>query len=214
MHSRRHCNSALVYAQRDGALHYTGARTMTESATIRKAVILARGLGTRMRSEDTSSALSREQSEAAAAGIKAMIPVGRPFLDYLLSSLADAGFSHICLVIGPEHGAVRDYYARIPAARIRVSFAVQADALGTANALLPAEAFTGDDEFLTINGGQLLPRRRSACHSRARAARGSTLPRGHVGAQQQYPGATHKRVRRRSGRRAGLPGSHRRKAAS
>ena len=110
-----------------------------------------------MRREDAGAVLSSEQSEAAEAGIKAMIPVGRPFLDYLLSSLADAGFDHACLVIGPEHAAVRDYYARIQAARIQVSFAVQAEALGTANALLPAEEFTGDDQFLMINGDNYYP---------------------------------------------------------
>jgi dTDP-glucose pyrophosphorylase len=130
---------------------------MTETAAIHKAVILARGLGTRMRREDAGAALSREQSAAAEAGIKAMIPVGRPFLDYLLSSIADAGFDYVCLVIGPEHAAIRDYYARMPAARIQVSFAVQAEALGTANALLPAQEFTGDDQFLMINGDNHYP---------------------------------------------------------
>ena len=38
-----------------------------------------------------------------------MIPIGRPFMDFLISALADAGFSDVCLVIGPEHRAVREY---------------------------------------------------------------------------------------------------------
>ena len=57
------------------------------------AVVLARGLGSR-----TSVHLIRElnltvaQARAADAGLKAMMPVnGRPFLDYVLSALADAG---------------------------------------------------------------------------------------------------------------------------
>ena len=52
---------------------------------IRKAVILARGLGTRMRKADTGAALDSAQQAAADSGLKAMIPVGRPFLDYVLS---------------------------------------------------------------------------------------------------------------------------------
>ncbi len=56
-----------------------------------KAVILARGLGTRMRRDDAGAELSAEQASLADSGMKAMIPVGRPFLDYVLSGLADAG---------------------------------------------------------------------------------------------------------------------------
>ena len=46
-----------------------------------------------------------------------MIPIGRPFLDYVLSGLADAGYRRVCLVVGPEHQAVRDYYRREVALR-------------------------------------------------------------------------------------------------
>ena len=130
---------------------------MPNSGTISKAVILTRGLGTRMRSEDTSAALNREQSEAAASGVKGMIPVGRPFLDYVLSSLADAGFNRVCLVIGPEHHSIREHYDRLQPSRIRVSFAVQRDPLGSANAVLAAEDFAGNDEFLTINSDNYYP---------------------------------------------------------
>ncbi len=45
-------------------------------------------------------------SETTKAVILATISIGRPFLDYLLSPLADAGFAEICIVIGPEHAAV------------------------------------------------------------------------------------------------------------
>ena len=102
--------------------------------------------------------LDSAQSAAASSGLKAMIPVGRPFLDYVLSALADAGFQQACLVIGPEHNVVREYYASLQRpTRIAVSFAVQPDALGTANAVLAAEEFAGDDEFLTLNGDNYYP---------------------------------------------------------
>ena len=60
--------------------------------TYRRALVLARGLGRRMRAADADAALTPEQQRAADAGLKAMMPIdGRPFLDYVLSSLADAG---------------------------------------------------------------------------------------------------------------------------
>ncbi|MBN1570130.1 MAG: hypothetical protein JXA73_19970, partial [Acidobacteria bacterium] len=91
-----------------------------------KAVIMARGLGTRMRKADASAVLSRDQMEAAGTGVKAMIPIGRPFLDYVLSGLADAGYSRLCLVIGPKHQGMRDYYRRqAPPKRVRIDFAIQ-----------------------------------------------------------------------------------------
>ena len=90
-----------------------------------KAVILARGLGTRMRADDSSAELTSEQSEMAAQGIKALVPIDRPFLDYVMSGLADAGYRHVCLVIGPEHGVVRDYYGSVECQRIQIHFAEQ-----------------------------------------------------------------------------------------
>jgi glucose-1-phosphate thymidylyltransferase len=124
----------------------------------RKAVILARGLGSRMRSEDAGAALDPEQASVARTGVKAMIPIGRPFLDYVLSGLADAGCEEACLVIGPEHGAVRDYYASAsPPRRIRVRFAIQQEPLGTADALLAAEAFADGEDFLVLNSDNYYP---------------------------------------------------------
>jgi glucose-1-phosphate thymidylyltransferase len=130
---------------------------MNVSRSISKCVILARGLGTRMRSGEAGTPLDTEQSSVASSGLKVMIPVGRPFLDYVLSALADGGFRQACLVIGPEHNLVREYYTRLRATRIEVRFALQAEALGTANAVLAAEEFAGADEFLTINGDNYYP---------------------------------------------------------
>lgn len=111
-----------------------------------------------MRRDEGGARLDAAQAGAAEAGLKAMMPVGRPFLDYVLSALADAGFDRACLVIGPEHDAVRDYYGRAHRpSRLDVSFAVQAEALGTADAVLAAEAFVAGDEFATMNGDNYYP---------------------------------------------------------
>jgi dTDP-glucose pyrophosphorylase len=123
-----------------------------------KAVILARGLGTRMRRAAEGAALEADQARAADAGVKGMIPIGRPFLDYVISALADGGFADVCLVIGPEHVQVRDYYtAGVSLSRVRVAFAVQERPLGTANAVAAAETFAAGDEFLAINSDNYYP---------------------------------------------------------
>lgn len=121
-----------------------------------RAVVLARGLGTRMRQADV--ALDAHQAAAADRGIKAMMPIGsagRPFLDFILSALADAGYTDVCLVVGPDHQAMRDHYADV--SRLRITFAVQAEPRGTADALLAAEPFAAGDDVLVMNGDNYYP---------------------------------------------------------
>ena len=124
---------------------------------IDRAVILARGVGLRMRRSDPTAALDPRQAAAADRGVKAMIPVGRPFLDYLLSVLADAGYRRVCLVLGPEHDEVRSYYAAIKPRRLQIEFAVQAAPLGTADAVAAAAPVVGRDAFLMINSDNYYP---------------------------------------------------------
>ena len=94
----------------------------------------------------------------ASQGIKALVPIDRPFLDYVMSGLADAGYRHVCLVIGPEHDLVRDYYGSIERERIQVHFAVQAHPRGTADAVAAAAQFCASDPFLVINSDNYYPR--------------------------------------------------------
>ena len=122
-----------------------------------KAIIMARGLGTRMRKADASAALDRDQMAVASAGVKAMIPIGRPFMDYVLSGLADAGYSEACLIIGPEHQIVRDYYHDNPPKRLRLNFVVQEKPLGTADAVLSAKESIGDELFVVHNSDNYYP---------------------------------------------------------
>jgi len=125
---------------------------------LRKAVVLARGLGTRMRRAAGAVGIDERQARAADTGVKAMIPVGRPFLDYVIGALADAGFGEVCLVIGPEHDAIRHRYTReVEPARVRIAFAVQHKPLGTANAVVAAEPFVDGEPFLTINSDNYYP---------------------------------------------------------
>ena len=134
-------------------------QAVTTKAVTTKAVILARGLGTRMRKADESAALDAATAKIAESGVKAMIPtMGRPFLDFVLSALADAGYQHVCLIIGPEHDVVRDYYGKThKPTRLTIDFAVQEKPLGTADAVRPAEAFAAGDNFLMINSDNYYP---------------------------------------------------------
>src|SRR5262249_4011748 len=129
-----------------------------------KAVLLARGLGSRMKQDSDAASLTAEQAAAASAGAKGMMPIGppspppgasgmaRPFLDYVLSALADAGCTRVCLIVAPDHSTIREHYdgAGRPA-RLHVEFAVQPVADGTARAVLCAQDYAGRDPFLVLN---------------------------------------------------------------
>ena len=121
--------------------------------------MLARGLGSRMRAPDPGVQLTAAQARAADAGLKAMMPVnGRPFLDFVLSSLADAGIRDAALVVAPEHGELQHHYGtHARPSRLHLTFVVQQEALGTAHAVLAAETWADGLPFLTVNGDNLYP---------------------------------------------------------
>ncbi|MBW7934352.1 MAG: NTP transferase domain-containing protein [Gemmatimonadaceae bacterium] len=124
-----------------------------------QAVILARGLGSRMWRAEAAVALDEAQERAAAAGHKGMMPtLGRPFLDFVLSALADAGVRDVTLVVAPDHAMMRDYYARqVPPERVRLRWAVQAEPRGTADAVLAAADVVDDAPFLALNSDNYYP---------------------------------------------------------
>jgi len=136
---------------------------VTSASPVRttQAVILARGLGTRMRRDAGAGAgaLTDEQRRAAESGAKGMMPLGtRPFLDYVLSALADAGIEEATLVIGPEHHHVREYFTSTsPPARVRIRFTVQAEPRGTADAVQSARDAVRDAPFLVLNSDNYYP---------------------------------------------------------
>ena len=124
---------------------------------IDQAVILAAGQGSRMR-RSSSADLTPAQRAMAERGLKAMLPVGRPFLDYILSGLADAGLVRVCLVIGPGHREVREYFTGPGTpSRVSIEFAEQARPLGTADAVLAAEPFARAAPVVVLNSDNLYP---------------------------------------------------------
>jgi glucose-1-phosphate thymidylyltransferase len=123
-----------------------------------KAVILARGLGSRMRKVDDDVSLSGDQAAAADKGHKALMPLaGRPFLDFVLSGLADAGVREVCLVVAPAHEEIRARYVDATHSRLTITTAIQAEPRGTADAVLAAESFAAGKPFLVINADNYYP---------------------------------------------------------
>lgn len=119
-----------------------------------------------MRRGDDAAVLDAAQSAAASSGVKGMIPIARadgsstprPFLDYVLSELADVGIADVVLVIGPEHTEIREYYERTaPPRRVTVRFAIQAEPLGTANAVTAAADVIGSSSFVVLNADNYYP---------------------------------------------------------
>jgi len=117
------------------------------------AVILAAGTGTRMRQADVSAALTSQQQSMAESGNKTLIPFERPFLDYSLGALADAGFKRICLVVSPNQDDLVAHCQELETARLKIELAVQHEPRGTADAVLAAEPAIGNEsEFAVLNG--------------------------------------------------------------
>lgn len=123
-----------------------------------KGVVLAAGRGTRMRRAGSGARLSPAQRIAAEAGRKALIPFhGHPFLDYVLTELADAGLEEICLVVGPGQDPIRERYEVAATSRLAIRFAVQARPTGSAHALLAAETFAAGEPVVVVNADNLYP---------------------------------------------------------
>jgi dTDP-glucose pyrophosphorylase len=141
-----------------------------------KAVVLAAGRGSRMQRSASGIPLDGATTAAVQAGRKTMIPLhGRPFLDYVLHSLLEVGYAPVCLVVAPGADDLRRRYGRMAAlpGGPPLRFAVQARPRGTADALLAARDFTGEDPFLVVNGDNLYPR---AVLERLRAEEPPALP--------------------------------------
>src|SRR5690606_3579280 len=95
------------------ARYRSRVKTAGHASALRKALVLAAGRGSRMRAPADGVVLDTAQAAAAGAGLKCMMPIGgRPFLDYVLHALADAGIDDVALVLSPVQDEPRDYYRR------------------------------------------------------------------------------------------------------
>ena len=121
-----------------------------------KAVILAGGLGRRFQATSGAVPLNGKQLAVASTGIKSLMPVAadKTLLDLSIERLVGAGFLDICLVVGPHNQAIGNH---CETRGHNVSFAIQAEPKGTADAVLAAESFTKEVDFLVVNSDNLYP---------------------------------------------------------
>ena len=113
---------------------------MQEKGLSLPAVILAGGLGTRLR-------------RAYAAGPKSMAPVGqRPFLDYLLTWLQREGVEEVILCVGYKKSHIQRFVGRGSKWGMSVKYSVETKLLGTGGALKKAERLIPGKTVLVVNG--------------------------------------------------------------
>lgn len=117
----------------------------------RQAVILAGGLGTRLR---------------ASAGElpKPLVPVGgKPFLHWLIELLRDRGMQQILLLTGYRAELIQDHFARHPIDGIELGYSREPAPLGTGGAVLhalpqlaPRFVLVNGDTYLDVGYAELL----------------------------------------------------------
>ena len=104
-----------------------------------------------MRRSDGAT-LAPEQHAVASTGAKGMIPIARPFLEYVISALADAGITEVVLVVAPDHSVMREHFTvAAPPRRVALRFAVQDEPRGTADAVFAARDAIRNAPFLVLN---------------------------------------------------------------
>jgi D-glycero-alpha-D-manno-heptose 1-phosphate guanylyltransferase len=104
-----------------------------------EAIILAGGFGTRLR-------------HVVADKPKSMAPVaGRPFMEILLSSLEQKGFSRVILSLGFMAENISGYFGN-RFAGVDLTYVVEETPLGTGGALRLAAAVCTKDHFFVFNG--------------------------------------------------------------
>ncbi|MDX1998694.1 MAG: NTP transferase domain-containing protein [Thermoanaerobaculia bacterium] len=119
------------------------------------AVVLAAGRGSRLAEPRPGVTLSPAQEAAAATGLKALMPVPeRPFLDHGLAALEAVGIRRFGIVLGRHHEPLRRHLATLDH---DLTLLEQPAPRGTADALLAAEDFTGDQPFLALNADTYYP---------------------------------------------------------
>ncbi|MEP6756539.1 MAG: sugar phosphate nucleotidyltransferase [Chthonomonadales bacterium] len=107
--------------------------------TVKKAVVLAAGRGTRL-------------GELTANNPKGLVQVaGRPMLDHVLMNMQDAGVTETMLIVGYRGHQIVDYYGT-SSFGMSMAYATQPVPNGTASALLLAEEFSGNDDIFIIYG--------------------------------------------------------------
>ena len=117
---------------------------MASDRTVRKAVLLAAGRGTRL------GALTADRP-------KPMVPVcGTPLIEHILIGLREAGVREFLMVVGYLADVLRDYFGDGSRWDVRVRYAQQEAPHGTGAALRCGEAFAAGEPVLASFGDILV----------------------------------------------------------
>ncbi len=104
-----------------------------------EAVLLAGGLGTRLR-----SVVSDRPKPMA-------LIEGRPFMEYVVHELSRHGVDHIIFALGYKGSMVEEYFRDGRDFQVQVSYAYEETLLGTAGAIKNAGEFVRDEYFYVLN---------------------------------------------------------------
>ncbi|MFE9442748.1 glucose-1-phosphate thymidylyltransferase [Streptomyces sp. NPDC006602] len=109
-----------------------------------KALVLSGGAGTRLRPITHTSA-------------KQLVPVAnKPVLFYGLEAIAEAGISEVGIVVGDTADEIREAVGDGSLFGIKVTYIPQESPLGLAHAVLIAQDFLGDDDFVMYLGDNFI----------------------------------------------------------
>lgn len=104
-----------------------------------QAVLLAGGLGTRLR-----SVVSDRPKPMALVD-------GKPFMEYVIMQLKKYGIDEIIFAVGYKGSMVEEYFKDGRELGVKVSYAYEEELLGTAGAIKNAGKLVTDDRFFVLN---------------------------------------------------------------
>jgi dTDP-glucose pyrophosphorylase len=117
---------------------------MMSESTIRKAVLLAAGKGTRMK--ELTNELPKPMLEVR----------GKPILQHIVEGLRDAGVTDFCIIIGYKADVVRAYFGDGSKLGVKITYVTQVVQDGTGRVVELARDFAGTDPFVLSYGDILI----------------------------------------------------------
>lgn len=112
--------------------------------SVKKAVLLAAGKGTRMK--ELTNELPKPMLEVR----------GKPILLHIVEGLRTAGVTDFCIIVGYRADVVRDFFGDGSKFGVRVSYATQVVQDGTGKVVELAREFAGSDAFVLSYGDILI----------------------------------------------------------
>lgn len=110
-----------------------------------QAILLAGGLGTRLRS------VVKDRPKPMA------LVEGKPFMEYLVHELTRYGITHIIFAVGYKGSMVEEYFgdgsrlSGLDGQRLQISYAYEEELLGTAGAIKNAGKLVTEERFFVLN---------------------------------------------------------------